>query len=396
MTENRPMQIEGIEITNYRQFRHVEFTNLPPMTVLVGANGAGKSTLLDVFAFLKDALSENVAAAVARRGGFSELVSRDQHGPIQITIKFRRSEGRVVTYLLRVGLEKGRAAVLREVLTYSLGQTAPPWRIVDFTKGEGHAITNESAYGQQGAVEERRDYALEDSSILAIKGLGQFHEFRLASELRSLIERWHISNLQVPDVRGSIDDGYDEHLSPRGENAALVAQYLHQSYPDIFDQVLRAMNSFVPGISAVEPTPTGDGRLALRFRDQAFERPFVGRHVSDGTVRMFAYLLLLQDPKPHPLLAVQEPENQLYPQILWNLAKELRTYAKRGGQVFVTTHSPEFLDNVDEDEVFYIVKENGFSTFVRPNDSEHPTELDNGGEAPESSWRQGRFDEILK
>ena len=68
------MQIEGIEIKNYRLFQHVSLSNLPRMTVVVGANGSGKSTLFDVFTFLKDALTENVSAAVARRGGFRELV----------------------------------------------------------------------------------------------------------------------------------------------------------------------------------------------------------------------------------------------------------------------------------------------------------------------------------
>ena len=91
MTHSRPMQIEGIEIRNYRQFRHMELKNLGPMTVIVGANGSGKSTLFDVFTFMKDALSANAAAAVARRGGFNELVSREQDGPIEITVKFRES-----------------------------------------------------------------------------------------------------------------------------------------------------------------------------------------------------------------------------------------------------------------------------------------------------------------
>ena len=163
--------------------------------------------------------------------------------------------------------------VLREVLSYRLGQRGQLWRFVDFSKGEGKAITNESAYGEKGAIEECRDYALEDASILAIKGLGQFREFPVVSELRSLIENWHISDFHVADARPSIDDGYAEHLSTRGDNVALVAQYLYQTHPEIFDQVLKAMSIRVPGIRGVEAKPTGDGRLMLRFQDGAFERP---------------------------------------------------------------------------------------------------------------------------
>ena len=76
------------------------------------------------------------------------------------------------------------------------------------------------------------------------------------------------------------------------------------------------MSARVPGVSRVEAKPTEDGRLVLRFEDHAFRDPFIARFVSDGTIKMFAYLVLLYDPKPHPLLAVEEPENQLYPDLL--------------------------------------------------------------------------------
>ena len=65
------------------------------MTIVVGANGSGKSTLFDVFSFLKEALAQNATVAVARRGGFKELVSRGEKGSIEITVKFRESGGRL-------------------------------------------------------------------------------------------------------------------------------------------------------------------------------------------------------------------------------------------------------------------------------------------------------------
>jgi predicted ATPase len=370
MREDRSMQIEGIEIKNYRLFRHLILNDLPRMTVVVGANGSGKSTLFDVFTFLKDALTENVSAAVARRGGFHELVSRDTTGPIELTIKFRESGGRLVTYQLVVGSESGRAVVEREVLRYRRGQRGQPWRFVDFSKGMGTAITNESAYGQKDAEEVRAEYVLDDPSILAIKGLGQFREFRVVSEFRSLIENWYISDFHIADARPSSEAGYAEHLSTRGDNVAQVAQFLFENHKDRFEQVLEAMSRRVPGVTGVEARPTDDGRLVLRFQDGSFKDPFIARYVSDGTIKMFAYLVLLYDAKPHPLLAIEEPENQLYPELLQELAEEFRAYAQRGGQVFVSTHSPDFLNGTELNEIYWLVKQNGFSTIKRASDSE--------------------------
>ena len=386
------MQIESISIKNYRLFRDVSLSGLPGLAVFVGANGSGKSTLFDIFSFLKDSLTQNVAAAVQRRGGFGELASRDSKGPIELTVRFRESGGRLVTYRLVVASDVGRVVVEREVLSYRRGQRGKPWSFVDFSRGAGKAITNESAYGQEGAVEEREDYALDDPSILAIKGLGQFREFRVVSEFRGLIENWYISDFHIADARPSVDGGYAEHLSTRGDNVALVAQYLYQNHPERFDQVLQAMSRRVPGVNSVEAKSTDDGRLVLRFQDGSFRDPFIARYVSDGTIKMFAYLVLLYDPKPHQLLAVEEPENQLYPALLQELAEEFRGYSERGGQVFVSTHSPDFLNGVELDEIFWLVKKDGFTTIRRVSTSETIRNLVEEGDLPGALWKQGLFE----
>lgn len=386
------MQIEALELENYRQFRSARMTELPAMTVVVGANGSGKSTLFDVFSFLQDALLQNVPQAVSRRGGYRELVSRGQDGPIGVTVKFRESGGRLVTYELQIANDGGRPVVERERLSFRRGQTGKPWRFVDFSRGQGTAITNEAAYGQAGVGEERKEHVLDDPGVLAIKGLGQFKEFRVVSEFRSLIENWHVSDFHIRDARPSAEAGYAEHLSTHGDNIAQVAQYLFEHHPDRFDEVLAKMKRRVPGVQQVEAKPTEDGRLVLRFQDGSFKDPFIARYVSDGTIKMFAYLVLLHDPKPHPLLAIEEPENQLYPELLGELVEEFRDYARRGGQVFVSTHSPEFLNATRLDEIYWLVKRDGFTTIQRASESELLTNLVREGDLPGALWRQGLFE----
>lgn len=386
------MQIESIEIQNYRLFRSAELSDLPRLAVVVGANGAGKSTLFDVFSFLKEALTQNVAQAVARRGGFRELVSRGEEGPIGITLKFRESSGRLATYSLEVASDQGRPVVNREVLKFRRGSYGQPWHFLDFSRGRGTAITNEAVYGQAGVEAERREYILDEPSILAIKGLGQFKEFRVVAEFRSLIESWHISDFHIAEARPSAEAGYAEHLSTRGDNVAQVAQYLYEHHRDRFDKVLEVMRQRVPGVSKVEARPTEDGRLVLRFQDGAFRDPFIARYVSDGTIKMFAYLVLLYDPKPHPLLAVEEPENQLYPELLSELAEEFRDYARRGGQVFISTHSPDFLNATKIEEIYWLVKQDGFTAVRRAGESELLRSLMAEGDLPGALWKQGLFE----
>lgn len=386
------MQIETLEIENYRLFRSARLDDLPLMTVIVGANGSGKSTLFDVFSFLKQALTQNVAQAVSRRGGFKELVSRGETGPIAITVKFRESGGRLATYKLEIAEHGGRPVVHREVLKFRRGQAGRPWHFVDFSRGKGKAITNEAVYGQTGVKAEREDFVLDDPSVLAIKGLGQFKEFRVVAEFRSLIESWHISDFHIADARPSAEAGYAEHLSTRGDNVAQVAQYLYEHHRDRFDRILEVMGQRVPGVQGVEAKPTEDGRLVLRFQDGSFKDPFIARYVSDGTIKMFAYLVLLYDPQPHSLLAVEEPENQLYPELLPELVEEFRDYARRGGQVFVSTHSPDFLNGVRLDEIYWLVKDDGFTKARRASESQLLCNLVTAGDLPGALWKQGLFE----
>jgi predicted ATPase len=209
-----------------------------------------------------------------------------------------------------------------------------------------------------------------------------------------MIENWHISDFHVSDARPSQEDGFAEHLSTRGENLPLVANFLFEHHRPAFDRILEAMRQRVPGVSLVEPRQTEDGRLVLRFQDGSFKDPFIARHVSDGTIKMFAYLVLLNDPKPYPLLAVEEPENQLYPELLPPLAEEFRDYARRGGQVFISTHSPDFLNALSLEEIFCLRKDGGFSTVRCAADSENLRALFDAGDLPGYLWKQGLFEGV--
>jgi predicted ATPase len=392
------MKIVSIKIKNYRAFESLEINRIPRFCVIIGANGTGKSTLFDIFGFLRDALKNNIRQALQIRGGFNEVVTRGkEQEEIEIELKFSLKileTERLVTYILHIGQEEKRPLIKREILKYKRGEYGSPYHFLDFANGKGYAITNEENFNQTKAELEREEQQLESNDILAIKGLGQFQRFKAASAFRSLIENWHVSDFHISDARGSKDALYAEHLSPTGDNMALVAQYIYQNHPDIFQTILRKMQERVPGISKVEAKETEDGRLILKFQDQAFKDPFIDRYVSDGTMKMFAYLILLFDPKPHPLLCVEEPENQLYPSLLHELAEEFDSYAHRGGQVFVSTHSPDFLNAVPLESIFWLRKEQGITKIFRASDNENLNNLVKAGDLPGYLWNQGWFEGV--
>jgi predicted ATPase len=389
------MTIVSIKITNYRMFKNIHIRDIPPFCVIIGANGTGKSTLFDIFGFLRDALKNNIRQALQIRGGYKEVITRGQEKEdIEIELQFRMKISdteRLVTYILRIGQEENRPMIKREILRYKRGEHGAPFHFLDFQRGQGYAITNEEDFSKPDKELDREEQKLESNDILALKGLGQFQRFKAATAFRSLIENWHISDFHISEARGSKEISYAEHLSPTGDNMATVAQYIYQQYPQIFQQILERMKQRVPGISSVEAKETEDGRLILRFQDQAFKDPFIDRYVSDGTMKMFAYLILLFDPNPHPLLCVEEPENQLYPTLLKELAEEFAHYSYRGGQVFVSSHSPDFINAVPLASIFWLIKSQGITQIHRATDSEILKNLVAEGDLPGYLWNQGWF-----
>lgn len=385
------MRIQQLRIQNFRVFRDVLISDIPSVSVFIGANGSGKTTLFDVFAFLKDSLFTTVHDAVDRRGGWRELHSRGEDGPITIDLQLRHETGAFITYELAITEQNGRIVVSREALKYQLGLHGDLWTLLDVRMGVGSITTNEAEYGEPEAAIVLQDFSLESPETLALKAFGQLSNLKVASGFRKLVEGWHLSDFHSSDSRSSQKSGYSEHLSPEGDNLPLVTQFIYSHHKPILDRILERMKQRIPGVSNVEAAETVDGRLVLRFQDGAFKDPFLARYVSDGTIKMFAYLVLLHDPSPHPLLCIEEPENQLYPTLLGELVEEFVGYARRGGQVMVSTHSPDLLDAVSLEDVFWLEKHDGFSIVKRASDDLQIKALMDEGDSLGALWKQGLF-----
>ena len=119
--------------------------------------------------------------------------------------------------------------------------------------------------------------------------------------------------------------------------------------------------------------------------------------MSDGTLKLFSYLLLLSDPSPHSFLCIEEPENGLHHRLLEILADEFRAYAddkSKKSQVFITTHQPYFVNALSPEEVWIMEKgDDGFSTIRRASDDELVCNLVGEGLPLGNLWYSRYLDE---
>lgn len=404
-------KIEGFRIKNFRSLKDVTLGRLwnqqqadplTPMTAVIGKNGVGKSTLFDAFGFLADALKLGAEEACDSRGrgGFMRIRAQGQKEPIEFEIYYKEDgNARPITYEIAIDIDSSsRPFVLKERLRQRRkGQKHGwPFSFLVLNSGKGVAWKGDQEGRQidedQGsfdlfdlmesiksgeAKEESKEtevVELEDIRKLGIATLGSLKQHPRISAFRRFIEGWYLSYF-TPDAARSLPlAGPQKHLNIHGDNLGNVVQFMEREHPKRFQSILNRIADKIPGVNKIDTELTNDGRLLLRFNDKGFQYPFYSQQMSDGTLKVFAYLLLLEDPTPPPFLCIEEPENGLYHKLLESLAKEFREHAtgrKGGSQVFITTHQPYLVDALEPAEVWILEKgPDGFSIIRRASEDE--------------------------
>ena len=383
-----PPRIERLKVSNFRALRDVELRKLTPLTVLLGPNGSGKSTVFDVFAFLAESFETGLRRAWDKRGRARELKSRGGSGPILIEIAYREQPRTpLITYHLEVDEEDGKPVVVGEWLRWKRGSYGAPFKFLDYTRGIGRVVSGDLPDAQ----DERIEVPLSASDTLAVNALGQLAENPRVVALRNFIAGWHVSYLSSDDARGQPEAGPQDRLSKTGDNLANVIQYLAEEHNDRLDSIFGRLRERVPKIEAVTANPMPDGRLLLQIKDGPFSEPVMARFASDGTLKMLAYLVLLNDPEPPPFIGIEEPENFLHPRLLYGLAEECRAAAERT-QILVTTHSPFFLDALRPEEVRVLWRDDNGYTRCRSIGENKKVEafIDSGAQLGDL-WMEGHF-----
>jgi len=382
-------RIEYLKVKNYRALCDLELKDITPFTVFLGPNGSGKSTIFDVFAFLSECFVTGLRRAWDKRGRFRELRTRGEEGPVVIQLKYREKPRLpVVTYHLAIDENSKGPYVAEEWLQWRRGGHGKPFRFLDFGKGRGRVISGELPDDR----DERIDEQLDSPEMLAVNTLGQFAKHPRVSALRRFVAGWYLSYLSADTTRGLPEAGPQERLSSIGDNLPNVIQYLKEQRPDRLDQILKTLSARVPRLEKVEAEPMQDGRLLLQIKDAPFERPVLARFASDGTLKMLAYLTLLYDPEPPQLIGIEEPENQLHPRLLPELAEECRNAAARS-QLFITTHSPYFVNSLRPRELCVLYRdERGFTQARRAFDMPGVNAFMENGAQLGQLWMEGHFD----
>ncbi|MBI3270935.1 MAG: AAA family ATPase [Planctomycetes bacterium] len=397
----------GIRIRNYRSFadlklgqvKYAQGEQLPRFACFIGPNGSGKSTLLDAFGFVSDCLLEGVEAACDKpaRGGFERLRRQGVKAPIMFEIFFEHEDAaRPIVYELHIDLIEGVPKVVKETLRQRRsGETVgKPYYFLKLDRGRGKVWAGD--YVGSGSDDTKADrVTLADLNRLSIATHGNLAEHPRIVALRGYIEQWYLSYF-IPDAARELPPaGAQKWLDRKGSNVGNVLQYFQRTYPDKFDALIVQVTRAIPGLKKITPEVSTDKRLLLRFDDAGYHDPFYQQSMSDGTLKMLAYAVLLADPQPRPFVGIEEPENGLYLELIEHLARQLVSHAssdKAPTQILVTTHSPYFVDPLKPEQVWRMRKdERGQATATRLVDLPGVREFTDQGIPLGAQWYSNHF-----
>jgi predicted ATPase len=273
-------------------------------------------------------------------------------------------------------------------LSWKRGAHGRPFKFLDFNNGAGEVVTGEMPDEQDTRAQER----LDSRELLAVNTLGQLAKHPRVGALRRFITGWYLSYLSADNTRGVPESGPQERLNTTGDNLPNVIQYLKEQHPDRLDIILKKLAERVPRLEKVYAEVMPDGRLLLQVKDAPFEKPVMAKFASDGTLKMLAYLTLLYDPEPPQLIGIEEPENQLHPRLLPELAEECRS-AAAASQLMVTTHSPFFVNSLRPEEAWVLYRtEKGFTQARRTSEMRGIKEFMDEGALLGQLWLEGHFE----
>ncbi|MDR0390808.1 MAG: AAA family ATPase [Planctomycetaceae bacterium] len=375
--------IRGISIKNYRILRDVSIGSVTPspqsyndtqppfrtrdpltsLTVVIGRNGYGKSTLCDALGFIGDCLRSNTEYACSLRGCFDDIVSAGQNKHEDRKLEFQILYDNIL-YTLCIASDKYNIPyVYAETLSH-INQAFNNADSMNFYVGcgEGKVVRANS--------ESVSDIKLADSRRLVLSTLGNLNQFPDIVNFRQFLDNWYLSCFKPDSARSTPLLGSQRHLNSSGNNLANVIQYWENEHNEKLQQMLNILKPIL-GITRIETKPTEDGRLLLRFFESGNDRPFYAQQMSDGTLKLLAYMILLGDPEPSPFICFEEPENGLYHKLLGTFIDEIRKHCSQNNnsQFFITTHQPYLVDALKPEEVWILEKGNdGFASIRRASE----------------------------
>jgi predicted ATPase len=360
--------IQRIELNHLLSFgSNDNGLDLLPLNVLIGPNGSGKSNFIEAIALMR-AAPRDYREVVRRGGGVREwlwkgapearghmawvVANPEGSQPLRHALAFQAVGQNFGLVQESVQSSQNNDQKESPEVFYHYAQGQPVIRVQAGSGAIYRTIDPSSLDLDRSILAQRRD----PDSYPAFANLASNYE-----RIR-IYREWTFGRKAIfrePQRADLPNDVLAEDFS----NLGLFLSRLKTRHPAAARAILEGLSDLYDELTEFNVLIEG-GTVQVFFTEGEFVIP--ATRLSDGTLRYLCLLAILCDPKPPPLICIEEPELGLHPDVLPKLADHLLA-ASRRTQLIVTTHSDILVDALSEQPESVVVceKHQGATSMTR-------------------------------
>lgn len=353
MTSTTKEMLSKFKVEHYKSLFDTEI-DLEPLTVFIGPNGSGKSNICEALAVLSDFLIRitDLTDDKLGKGFFAQSLVAASKQNIHIESKFWHGNLDYLSFTVVSTIEKNYSKPINLSVNFNYSQqsvsmTFLKQRITELE--EAHNFKNKL---RTWIGETYYPISILSESLRKIR-IYDFSPFNLVNENQST-------------------DGIDR----TGEGIAYALADILFSNRKSFDELEERLRLLVPNIQRISLLRGKDQTFSLQLVDKYSENPIPASDISDGTLRILAFLTALYQENTPSIICFEEIENGVHPWLLHKMMELLKLVSTEGitgkpVQVLITTHSPTLLNYVEPYQVRAVELDNEGKTQVHnlPTDS---------------------------
>lgn len=363
---NKTTFIDQVRIKGFRSLADVELSGIPKAAVLIGANGSGKSNFIRFFEMLSWMLGpRRLGEFVAMQGGADDqLFGGSKLSPeMSATVTMRTTAIEPVTK---------QTLLVQYDYRISLAHAQPDRLIFTEEAFRSHAEVNwqylGSGHTEAKIVEEippytpLANYHFTTRFIVSLLRSCSVYQFHDTSDASNFKKRWDVED--------------NNQILSHGGNLAAVLHRLEREDIKRFELICKHIGRILPSFDrfVIEESY---GKVLLRWKARGMDKTFGAHLTSDGSLRFFALVTLLNLPLEMlpDVLLLDEPELGLHPAAIALIGGMIKALSKKR-QVIVATQSPLLVDAFDLDEIFVLDMEDGRTEFRKLAQDDYRVWLD--------------------
>jgi predicted ATPase len=330
--------LSKLRVQHYKSLFDTE-VDLEPLTVFIGPNGSGKSNICESLAVLSDFLqnltdSEEDNYPVDE--SFIQALQKTSANSQNIESKFWHGKSDFLSFEIRIhpNINHNNSDKYEAMLELSVHTNHAPH------------------YEFSIKTEENND----SGKQLFKKDLRQFLFSREYpdSDLYNSLRQVRIYDFAPTNLSVNISNA--DGMSRTGEGIAYsLVDILHTNRKN-FDELEERFTRLVPNIKRILLPREQNQTFSLELIDRYSEHHIPASDISDGTLRILAFLTALYQEDTPSIICFEKLENGVHPWLLHKMMELLKIVSTEGingkpVQILITTHSPLLLDYVEPYQV---------------------------------------------